>query len=532
MAKDFRRDEETKTKNQARLIGYKYIDSRQLDMNKVVKDLFPLDMIRNQKVVPLGRNGQQIVVGITIKTSKQVIAEIKKNYPDYSFSFVMISEVGLMEYLQILDPPVEATYNDIEISSEGAGENIDAISKSLEQVRADDILDYLITQADQLNASDIHYETQEDKVRIRFRIDGALHAIAEISHEKAKQLQNAVAIAGNVSINSTTAQTGHWTQEVEEADGSKKDINMRIETVNTNYGQDAVIRLFTIEQELLNLDSMRLRENHHKSLSDVVSNPHGMILVVGPTGSGKTTTMYSLLNGLNVPQRKIVTLEDPVEYAIAGISQIPVASRQGESFAEGLRAVLRLDPDVLMVGEIRDSDTAKTALQASLTGHLVLSTFHASDAATAFSRLLDIIDYNPLLLGAIRMVMAQRLVRRLDDTTKIEYQPSQAEVDQIKSAFANVPDNFQVPDIDNAKLYKPGTSEENPFGYKGRQVVMEQIHVTEELQDRIRKQGNETSSHEIEEIARQSGFISLRQDAMLRVLGGETSLAEVVTIVG
>src|SRR5690606_20508747 len=217
-------------------------------------------------------------------------------------------------------------------------------------------------------------------------------------------------------------------------------------------GMDVVARLFNMNQEMYNLDRLGLDQMQREVVDNIISKPSGLVMVVGPTGSGKTTTLYSMLNSLNSIERKIITIEDPVEYQFEGITQIPVDNNinadQG-GFANKLRAVLRLDPDIVMVGEIRDMDTAKTALQASLTGHLVLSTFHASSAAAAISRLMDTIGQNPLFVSAIRLIMAQRLVRRLDDSTKQPYTPDERTVENIKHVLESLPPDIEKPDLSN-----------------------------------------------------------------------------------
>lgn len=208
------------------------------------------------------------------------------------------------------------------------------------------------------------------------------------------------------------------------ATGETVTVNLRVETVPTAYGQDVVMRLFTMRMELLDLNNLSLSDRERRVVDDIIRHPTGMVLIVGPTGSGKTTTLYSLINTLNSDERKIITLEDPVEYFMPGVVQIPVRGDvDATGFAEKLRAVLRLDPDIVMVGEIRDKDTAKTALQAALTGHLVLSTFHASSAAAALTRMIDFIGMNPLFASAMHLIMAQRLVRRLDPKTRQAYRP-------------------------------------------------------------------------------------------------------------
>jgi type II secretory ATPase GspE/PulE/Tfp pilus assembly ATPase PilB-like protein len=233
------------------------------------------------------------------------------------------------------------------------------------------------------------------------------------------------------------------------------------------------------------------------------------------------------LNALNDPGRKILTLEDPVEFSIPGVSQIPVNTQLGDSFAEKLRAVLRLDPDVVMVGEIRDVDTAKTAIQASITGHLVLSTFHASTAATAFSRMIDMIGQNPIFSTAIRLVVGQRLVRRLDDATKIAYQPDDATKKYIREQLKDLPKNMPMPDVDNLTLYKPGSSAEVPFGYKGRMILIEQMVVTEAIQAFLRGDVKDVNAEAIEKSAREAGMLTMVEDGILKAIAGQTTLEEI-----
>lgn len=297
------------------------------------------------------------------------------------------------------------------------------------------------------------------------------------------------------------------------------------------YGQDAVVRLFNMDTSLLNLDNLGLSERERAPIDEVISRPHGMVLMVGPTGSGKTTTLYSILQKLNTPERKIVTLEDPVEYALDGMSQIPVYTREGDSFANKLRAVLRLDPDVVMVGEIRDVDTARTALQASITGHLVLSTFHAGSAAEAFTRMIDMIGQNPILVSAIKLIISQRLVRRLDDATKQPYEPDDAVKQHIKDVLKDLPEHIEKPNLEKITLYKPGKSAENPFGYKGRVSVLEELKLSAEVQGLLKNAFQMPTAPEIEAAARKNGMITMYQDGILKALQGITTIEEVARVI-
>ena len=297
------------------------------------------------------------------------------------------------------------------------------------------------------------------------------------------------------------------------------------------YGQDAVLRLFNFDESLLNLDLLGVPEKQRREIDEVISHPRGLVLMVGPTGSGKSTTLYSMLNALNTSDRKLITLEDPIEYGLSGISQIPIDTTHGQSFADGLRSVLRLDPDVVMVGEIRDVDTARTAIQASITGHLVLSSFHANSTSAAFSRIIDMIGVNPIFSSAVRLVIAQRLVRRLVDETKEAYEPDEATRNYVRKVLEGIPAGIDHPDLDSFKLWRPKPSNDAPFGYRGRMVIMEQMVVDEEIQKFIRGDISDIHSETIEKVARSHGMLTLEQAGVLAALRGETTIEEINRVI-
>jgi type II secretory ATPase GspE/PulE/Tfp pilus assembly ATPase PilB-like protein len=298
---------------------------------------------------------------------------------------------------------------------------------------------------------------------------------------------------------------------------------------------DVVMRLFNMDASMYTLDRLGLSEAERHVVDDIIAKPSGLVMIVGPTGSGKTTTLYSMLNTLNSEERKIITIEDPVEYQFPGITQISVHSKEGgndDSFADKLRAVLRLDPDIVMVGEIRDMDTAKTALQAALTGHLVLATFHASSAAAALTRIADIIGQNPLFVSAIRLVMAQRLIRRLDDSTKQAYSPSEGEWAKINEVIGSLPEGIEQPNLEGLQLYKAGSSTENPYGYQGQLAIREQFTMDAALRELLENPKSQVSAQTIEEAASRSGMRTMLQDGMLKVIAGETTMDELYRVVG
>ena len=318
------------------------------------------------------------------------------------------------------------------------------------------------------------------------------------------------------------------------ADGSQVSVNLRVESVPAINGMDIVMRLFNMDQESYSLDRLGLSPAQREVVEAIIRKPSGLVLTVGPTGSGKTTTLYSILNTLNSEERKIITIEDPVEYQFEGITQISVSGQNGgdANFASKLRAVLRLDPDIVMVGEIRDNDTAKTALQAALTGHLVLSTFHGSSASAAVVRLMDVVGENPLFLSAIRLVMAQRLVRKLDDTSKIAYVPDEQTLAVIQGVLDTLPDGFERPSLDGIKLYQPGKSDENPYGFKGQIALREQFLMKGPIVELLQTSRGHLTADDIEKVAVKNGMITMLQDGVLHALKGETSLKEVYRVVG
>lgn len=532
MSQDARRDEEQSTQRRARILGLPYFDTSS-NSKQLYKDLLPISQMEHLRVVPIKYDENELVFGVTNNTSQRTMRQLSQQFLDQRISFALISDAGFRDYMQLYNPPKQVVYQDIKVSGSDSEQLIAQVSSVLDQVRADDMLAYLVQQAHRLLSSDIHLENQKNHVRIRFRIDGVLHPVARLSKERYRLLVSAIASAGNISTSADAAQQGHIRQEVKMADGADVEVNVRLETVPTIEGMDVVMRLFNMNQEMYKLDRLGLSNGHREVVDAIINRPSGLVLAVGPTGSGKTTTLYSMLNTLNTDERKIITIEDPVEYQFPGVTQVSVTSKnsQEQNFADRLRAVLRLDPDIVMVGEIRDIDTAKTALQASLTGHLVLSTFHAASAAAALTRLLDIIESNPLYLSAIRLVMAQRLVRKLDDATKTAYTPSQDELAHISAVLDSLPSGLEKPDLSGLQLYKPGSSADNPYGFKGQLAIREQFLVNDQIRELLGS-GHGLSTQVIEDTAVAAGMTTMLHDGMLRVLRGETTLQEVYRVVG
>lgn len=578
-----RRDNEEKaTLERSKILGLPYADAREFEDNvPLVKGLLDIKQMHKDSILPLaeGDGEKHYQYLVTSQTPKSVIDEIRKEHLDKGerADFFLISMSGYRTLMLRYDPPKEVKYADIKIAGEGDSETLASVSQILAGVSTEKVFDFLIEQADKLGASDIHIENLRNEIRIRMRVDGLLHPVAKIDRDRYRIFMSELSSRADVSMASNKPQSGHMQKEIVNGKSSHL-LNIRVETIPTMYGQDAVLRLFNFDESLLNLDLLGLSKEELAEINEVVSHPRGLVLMVGPTGSGKSTTLYSMLNALNTTDRKIITLEDPIEYGITGISQIPIHTNDGGSFAEGLRSVLRLDPDVVMVGEIRDADTAKTAIQASITGHLVLSSFHANSTSAAFSRMIDLIGVNPIFSSSIRLVVAQRLVRKLSSSKKAR-KITEAEAKYIRKVLAGVSpkwfkgikdasevlvsrdsgpvftdtamkatkldkaleaydedtvlseEDLEEFDFGDLVLYDPVPTSKEPFGYSGRMVIMEQLVVSDDMQAFIRGDVADINTDDIEKLAKKNGMLTLEQKGVLAALRGETTLSEVSRVI-
>lgn len=530
-----RENEEKATTERARILNLPYLDTRSFEREiPLVMGLLDVEEMHQNFVLPLqrGGGGENFQFMVTSQTPRSVIEKMRKEYADEGerADFFLISNSAYKVFMLRYDPPKVVEYEDIRIAGEGDSKTIAAVSQTLNMVSTDKVFDFLIDQADKLGASDIHIENLRGEIRIRMRVDGILHPVANIEKDRYRVFMGELSSRAGISMAANRPQSGHMQKDIYN-NGASHLLNIRVETIPTMYGQDAVLRLFNFDESLLNLDLLGLSKEERAEVNEVISHPRGLVLMVGPTGSGKSTTLYSIINALNTTDRKIITLEDPIEYGITGVSQIPIDTNKGGSFAEGLRSVLRLDPDVVMVGEIRDADTAKTAIQASITGHLVLSSFHANSTSAAFSRMVDLIGVNPIFSSSIRLVIAQRLVRKLSSSKKAR-PATEAEAKYIREVLKETSqDKLTGVDLNNITLYDPVRTEKEPFGYSGRTVIMEQLVVSDAIQAFIRGDVREMSTEIIEGVARKNGMLTLEQKGVLAVLRGETTLSEISRVI-
>lgn len=408
-------------------------------------------------------------------------------------------------------------------AEEEASEIIDIIEGSDDDDEAPVIrfVNSLFVQAVRNRASDIHIEPGEKEIRVRFRVDGVLKEMASPPKRFHSSIVTRIKIEADLNIaEKRIPQDGRIRFRM-----AGRDIDVRVATAPTAHGERITMRLLDKSAVLLNVRDIGFMPDQLDTLLRMIHRPHGIVLVTGPTGSGKTTTLYSCLSEINSPDKNIMTIEDPVEYQLAGISQMQVNEKIDLSFATGLRSYLRHDPDVIMVGEIRDGETAEMAIKASLTGHLVFSTLHTNDSAGAFTRLIDMGVEPFLVASTVNAALAQRLVRRLCPECKVPYRPSQDVLAEVGLTYKHLDESTQ-----SGVIYRPregGCDNCNQSGYRGRAGIYELLIVNESITQLII---NRSDAGAIKRESRKHGMRTLRGDGALKVLKGVTSIAEVLRV--
>jgi type IV pilus assembly protein PilB len=399
--------------------------------------------------------------------------------------------------------------------------NVEDLKKITDTGAAPNILAALVKYASGLGASDIHIEPYEKVLKIRFRIDGVLRNIIDININLHPSIIARIKISSHLKIDEQRIpQDGRFDVKF----GEKK-IDIRVSTLPTNQGEKVVLRLLDKSKGIITVEELGLTDRGLKLLQKNIAKPYGMILATGPTGSGKTTTLYAILQKLNNPQVNIVTLEDPIEYQLEGVNHCQVRTDIGFDFANGLRSILRQDPNIIMVGEIRDKETAEMSIHAALTGHLLLSTLHTNNASGALPRLVDM-GIEPFLISStLNLVMAQRLVRTICPKCRQATEVSQELLTQLSEEIKGLPEEFQKKLNGKITFYKGKGCSECSEGYKGRIALFEVLEMDQKIQEAVLRKA---SAEEIESIAVKNGMLTLRQDGLIKALSGITTIDEVL----
>lgn len=401
--------------------------------------------------------------------------------------------------------------------------NLQNLQPLLMRASTSEFVETVLTAALENKASDIHFEPEKDGYHLRLRLDGVLYTFATLPYEKQKSIESRLKLVSGVKINiDNVPQDGRFSFNY-----NGRDIDVRVSMLPSNYGYSIVMRLLGTGDVNLKIEDLGFDGVNRERLLVAIDKPQGLILTTGPTGSGKTTTLYTILSSLNDGSNKIITLEDPVEYKLSGISQTQIDAAAGFTFGAGLRSILRQDPDVVMIGEIRDHETGDIAVQAALTGHKVLSTIHTNDAAGAIPRMLEMGAKGFILADALSIIIGQRLVRKICPHCRQPQPLDQATQNLVLEQIAALPQSVKDSLPDNINFYtSPGCEKCNNLGYKGRMGVYEVISMTDGLRSLLSNQF--PSIVQVRSIARQEGMITMFQDGLLKAIQGITDLKELM----
>ena len=518
------------------IIGVPYIELKNIMIDQEILMKIPYETQARFMVIPLGEKDGMLNIAMSDVTNVQATDYIS-NLINQPVRVWMSSERGIKEMLEKNHGDFSGVKEAVKDTNEEVAEKAQSadVKTIVQDSPISKALTTILSYAVKTKSSDIHIEPLEDSLIIRCRIDGVLRKIMDLPKVVAPALVSRIKILANLKIDEhRIPQDGQFTVLVED-----KEVDLRIATSPVTWGEQVVIRL--LDKKGVSMDIHKMGMTGH-ALRDVlagIQQPNGMILTSGPTGSGKSTTLYALIQEIKSEEINIVTLEDPVEYKMDGINQIQVNVDAGLTFASGLRSILRQDPDVVMVGEIRDNETAQLAVQAALTGHLVFSTLHTNSAAGILPRLLDMGIEPFLLASTLNVVIGQRLVRRVTEKRDL-YKSSELETENINSIVGDLlPKTKEEVDKISEDLGYPGLpvrddnfymlakgrdTKETPGGYTGRAGLYETIVVDEDIQKMIT---NHSTAAEIMRLAREKGTITMRQDGILKVLSGITSIEEV-----
>lgn len=518
----------------AELSGLTYIDLENYAVPKELYDLFPVTIMKRYALVPFAKQNNLVSIAIADPQNYTALQALKFIFQDkpIKFELFVATEDDIKKVLTTFDSLASTvTENLQEFKQKKEEENqlldlADVSKENLETAPIIKIVSVIIKNAVEGGASDIHIEGTDESVRVRFRVDGVLHTSLILPKDVYSAVVARIKILSNLKIDEQRKpQDGRFS--ILEKD---QKVDFRVSTFPTQYGEKVVLRILDTSSGIRSLEELGFVGPKAELIQEAIKKPFGMVLLTGPTGSGKSTTVYTLLSQLNTEDINIVTLEDPIEYYLSGVNQSQVKPEINYTFATGLRSILRQDPDVIMVGEIRDGETAGLAVQSALTGHIVFSTLHTNDAPGAIPRLLDMGVESFLLSASLQIVIAQRLVRKLCPYCKIEVKFSEKEQNYLKEALSTLSTEY-ISSIYNGQYdtgYEAVGCSKCTSGFKGRLAIFEVVMMTEEFQLIIESNNREES---INKYLKDNNYVTLKQDGIFKVLSGDLSLAELLTTI-
>ena len=540
--------QEQLSKLQAYILGIPFVNLEKEKIPKEILQIIPEPIARRHNIVAFRKKDKNLEIAMLDPDDLQMIEFIKKK-SDLKILPRLTTANSIKNALKQYQRSLEAEFGDLikkesEIISSGkiiegkpvsdAEESREDLEKAAEQLPIIKIVDTLLKHAILQQASDIHIEPLEKEIVVRYRIDGILHDTMTLPKKIHSGVVARIKVLSNLKLDEhRLPQDGRFKIET----GDYK-ISFRVSILPVYDGEKVVLRLLPEDAKGLTLEKLGLMSKVLEKVHHNIKKPNGMILVTGPTGCGKTTTLYTIIDILNEPGVNISTVEDPIEYQMPRINQTQVKPKIGLTFANGLRSLVRQDPDIIMVGEIRDNETASLAINAALTGHLVLSTLHTNSAAGAFPRLIDMQTEPFLIASTINLIIAQRLVRRLYPETKEKYKLNSAEIKSIENEIdlTKILETLKKEKIissknnwSNIEFYRPGKnkSEECPDGYKGRIGIYEILEINDEIKDLIIK---EATAGQIEEQAKKQGMLTMLEDGFIKAVQGLTSIEEILRV--
>ena len=532
--------EEEEASRRAQKLGFPYIDLSIIPIESETVAILPEEQARKSLAAVIqkaGKNLRLAVLDPQNSITKEVMDKLKKEQ-GFNLKIFVVSRASLekawkcyrTKTLSEVHEEQKIYLREEELTEFEKGmRDITELKQRITEISTTEVLNIIIAGAIKMDASDIHLEPYEKETRLRYRIDGVLHNIVQLSKKVYPLLLSRIKMLGKMKLNvHDISQNGRFSIDI-----NHNLIDVRVAILPGNYGESIVMRLLSQEATALDLEVLGLNQDALEKTEKALVKPTGMILTVGPTGCGKTTTLYAFIKKINNPEIKIITLEDPIEYRISGISQTQVETDKGYTFNSGLRAILRQDPDVIMIGEIRDSETANTAIQAALTGHVVFSTLHANNAAGVIPRLIELQVKPSLIPPAINLIIGQRLVRRLCKYCREEYKPADETVEKIKKILAKAPlktsGGAEIPKTIETFWRAKGCSKCNFIGYRGRIGIFEMFSINTKVEKLILEQA---PASQITEVLQKQGMITMAQDGILKALRGITSLEEVKRVTG